>query len=78
MNDLRNRLAQDLLGADYDSLTAQKRSVIDLIADQKPSGVDPLMAEERSYWERMADRVASVGGSWSCCRRSGRRCRSGA
>jgi uncharacterized membrane protein len=65
MNDLRNRLAQDLLGADYDSLTAQKRSVIDLIADQKPSGVDPLMAEERSYWERMADRVASVGGSWS-------------
>jgi uncharacterized membrane protein len=23
------------------------------------------MAEERNYWERMADQVASVGGSWT-------------
>jgi uncharacterized membrane protein len=63
--DLRERLAMDLLGASYRQLSEQKRSVIDLIADQKPSGVGPLAKiDERNRWEKLADQVAKIGGSW--------------
>ena len=63
--DLREQLARDLLGAPYGELTSQKKSVIDLIADQKPSGLGPLaQLDERDRWAKLADRVESVGGSW--------------
>ena len=63
--DVREQLAQDLLGAPYAALTSQKKSVIDLIADQKPSGLGPMAhIDERDGWARLADRVAKVGGSW--------------
>ena len=63
--DLRERLAQDLLGSPYTALTSQKKSVIDLIADQKPTGLGPLgHTDERDYWQKLADKVASIGGSW--------------
>ena len=63
--NLRERLALDLLGSAYGDLTEQKRSVIDLIADQKPSGLGPLRnVDERDRWQRLADYVAQVGGSW--------------
>lgn len=63
--DLRERLAQDLLGSNYSQLTEQKRSVIDLIADQKPSGLGPVAkVDERDRWQKLADQVAKVGGSW--------------
>ena len=49
--DLREQLARDLLGAPYGELTSQKKSVIDLIADQKPSGLGPLARlDERDRW----------------------------
>ena len=64
MSDLRDQLARDLLGAGYADLSAQKRSVIDLIADQRPSSVEPSLNDARTIWERLADRVARVGGSW--------------
>jgi uncharacterized membrane protein len=58
-------LAQQLLGCSYEELTPVQRSVIDLIANQTPSTVDPkLKHDERSFGERLADRVAAVGGSW--------------
>lgn len=64
--DLRERLALDLLGASYSQLREQKRSVIDLIADQKPSGLGPIAKlDERDHWQKLADKVARVGGSWS-------------
>jgi uncharacterized membrane protein len=64
--DLREQLSRDLLGTPYSDLTDQKRSVIDLIADQKPSGLGPVAKrDERDYWQKLADRVASVGGSWN-------------
>jgi uncharacterized membrane protein len=64
--DLREQLAQDLLGAPYASLSSQKKSVIDLIADQKPSGLGPVaQLDERDRWAKLADRVAQVGGSWA-------------
>ncbi len=64
--NMREQLAQDLLGASYASLTSQKKSVIDLIADQKPSGLGPVAHnDERDRWAKLADRVAEVGGSWN-------------
>ncbi len=63
--DIREQLASDLLGAPYAQLSQQKRSVIDLIADQKPTGLGPLAkADERDGWAKLADKVAQVGGSW--------------
>ena len=65
MIDIRERLAQDLLNAPYAGLSSQKKSVIDLIADQKPSGLGPLAkVDERDHWQKLADQVAKVGGSW--------------
>ena len=58
-------LAQQLLGCSYEELTPVQRSVIDLIANQTPSTVDPrLKHDERSFGERLADHVAAIGGSW--------------
>jgi hypothetical protein len=37
--DIREQLARDLLSAPYSELSQQKKSVIDLIADQKPTGL---------------------------------------
>lgn len=61
-----SELAQQLLGCDYDALTPVQRSVIDLIATEAPSGLNPaLQADDRSFWDRTADRVAQIGGSWA-------------
>lgn len=58
-------LAHQLLGCAYDELTPVQRSVIDLIANETPSSVDPkLKHDDRSFGDRLADRVAAVGGSW--------------
>ncbi len=49
----------------YSQLTEQKRSVIDLSADQKPSGLGAGgQLDERDGWQKLADKVAAVGGSW--------------
>ena len=60
------QLAQDLLGKPYDGLTPIQKSVIDLVASEAPSGEHPQIrsVDERTYWQRLADRVAAVGGSW--------------
>jgi uncharacterized membrane protein len=60
------QLAQNLLGCSYEDLTPVQKSVIDLIANEAPSGVSPeLKLDERGFWEKLADKVAAVGGSWS-------------
>jgi uncharacterized membrane protein len=64
--DIREQLARDLLSAPYADLSQQKKSVIDLIADQKPTGLGPLAKmDERDSWAKLADKVAQVGGSWA-------------
>lgn len=64
--DRHAELAQQLLACSYDQLSPVQKSVIDLIATEAPSGVDPsLRADDRTYWERLADRVAEIGGSWN-------------
>ncbi|MBR7620717.1 DUF1003 domain-containing protein [Phenylobacterium sp. 20VBR1] len=59
-------LAQALLGCSYDELNPVQRSVIDLIATEAPSGLNPqLTTDDRTFWQRLADTIAAVGGSWT-------------
>lgn len=64
-DERREELALGLLGARFDSLTPVQRSVVDLIASEAPTGLTPVLADGRTGWERLADRVAEVGGSWN-------------
>ncbi len=62
---VRDQMAQELLGCPYEGLTPVQRSVIDLIASEAPTGKNPMLRrDERSFGERLADRVAAIGGSW--------------
>ena len=59
-------LSRDLLATPYADLTAVQKSVIDLIAAEAPTGLNKaLLADDRSYWDRLADKVAAIGGSWA-------------
>ncbi len=64
MIDLREHLSRDLLNCGYSELSEQKKSVINLIADQRPTAVGPDL-KDSTWWDRLADGVARVGGSWS-------------
>ncbi len=58
-------LAQGLLNCPYAELSPLQKSVIDLIAAETPSGADPILSrDDRTFGQRLADRVASIGGSW--------------
>lgn len=56
-----------LLGRPLDALDAQERRVISAIVNHAPSSRDALEMEaaEATFGERLADRVAAVGGSWA-------------
>jgi len=59
------QLARELLDCAYEDLTPVQKSVIDLIAIEAPSGLDPrLIVDGRTFGARLADRVAGIGGSW--------------
>ncbi|MFZ0266687.1 DUF1003 domain-containing protein [Caulobacter sp.] len=61
-----DQLSRDLLDTPYAELTEVKKSVIDLIAAEAPTGLNQaLVADDRTYWDRLADKVAAVGGSWA-------------
>ena len=62
---IREQLARGLLGVGYAGLTPVQRSVVDLMAAESPTGHGPALVEDRDFWERLADRVAQVGGSWT-------------
>jgi len=60
------QLAEDLLGRLFDELEAEEQNVLRRIASHDLIGLD---ADEEaslhtSYGDRLADRVAAVGGSW--------------
>ena len=58
-------LARQLLNCSYEELTPVQRSVIDLISSEAPSGGGPMAkVDDRTFGQRLADRVAAVGGSW--------------
>jgi uncharacterized membrane protein len=61
-----DQLSRDLLATPYGRLTEVQKSVIDLIAAEAPTGLNKaLLADDRSYWDRLADKVAAIGGSWA-------------
>lgn len=62
---IREELARGLLGVGYAGLTPVQRSVVDLMAAESPTGHGPALVEDRTFWDRLADRVARVGGSWT-------------
>ena len=63
----REKLSRDLLGENYHELDEAERDVIDEMAREEPTveNVSETMDEQAGFWDRMADRVAAVGGSWS-------------
>lgn len=60
-------LAQRLLSEDYDALGEEERRVLANIAAGRPTSRDAglLAAENATVGERLADKVAAVGGSWA-------------
>ncbi|MDB5457543.1 MAG: hypothetical protein JWP92_3128 [Caulobacter sp.] len=65
-HDRLDQLARDLLSTPYAELTAVQTSVIDLIAAEAPTGLNKaLLADDRGFWDRLADKVAAIGGSWA-------------
>ena len=58
-----NQLSLELLSQPYDALTDVQRRVIDLILTETPSD-EPDEGDESTFWTRLADRVAAIGGSW--------------
>ena len=64
--DPRDHLARDLLARPYADLNPIQRSVIDLIATAAPTDLHPeLLQDDRTMGQRLADKVAKVGGSWA-------------
>jgi uncharacterized membrane protein len=63
----REKLSRDLLGEGYVELDEAERDVIDEMAREEPTveNVSEILDEEATFWDRMADRVAAVGGSWT-------------
>jgi uncharacterized membrane protein len=60
-----HQLAESLIGKPFDELTPIQKSVIELVASEAPSKEHPAIGpDERTFWERLADHVAAVGGSW--------------
>lgn len=60
-------MATRLLGRHADTLDAEQRHVLQVIADRLPIARDAADAadEQATFGDRLADRVAAVGGSWS-------------
>jgi len=65
IDDRLDQLSRELLNEPYRDLNDVQRSVIDLIAAEAPTGLNKaLVSDDRTYWDRLADKVAAVGGSW--------------
>jgi uncharacterized membrane protein len=61
-----HQLARDLLGRDFDDLEADEQRVLNRVAAGTFTGRDAeeLAQAHASFGDRLADRVAAVGGSW--------------
>jgi uncharacterized membrane protein len=67
MDEQVHELAQQLLKTGFDTLSERERRVIARIAKRNPVSQDINRAfeEKQSVGDRLADRVASFGGSWT-------------
>ena len=63
----RENLSRELLGEGYNELDEAERDVIDEMAreDTTVENVTEALDEQAGFWDRMADRVAAIGGSWT-------------
>jgi uncharacterized membrane protein len=61
---MTEHLAQTLLHRRYADLPAVQQQVIDAVARETPTGPSPEL-EPPGYWQRLADGVAQIGGSWT-------------
>ncbi|MBB3763014.1 DUF1003 domain-containing protein [Sphingomicrobium lutaoense] len=61
-----DQLALDLLGKSIDQVNRAEARVLDLVHFRRLTSRDAnaLAAEEASFGDRLADKVASIGGSW--------------
>ncbi len=61
-----HKLARDLLGRDYDDLEADEQRVLKHVASGSFTGrdADELAQAHATWGDRLADRVAAIGGSW--------------
>ncbi len=59
-------LAVELLGRELDELDAEEQSVLDRVAAGTYIGIDASEAAQlnMSFGDRLADKVAAIGGSW--------------
>ena len=58
-----DQMSRELLRRPYDELTEVQRRAIHLVLAEQPSeGLDE--DEDSTFWTRLADRVAAIGGSW--------------
>ena len=65
MSLAERQLSENLLGKPYEALTPIQKSVVDLVASETPTNGHPHLApDDRTFWARLADQVAAVGGSW--------------
>ncbi|MET3665401.1 DUF1003 domain-containing protein [Caulobacter sp. 1776] len=65
-SDRLDQLSRELLDVPYAELTDVQKSVIDLICAEAPTGLNKaLVSDDRTFWDRLADGVAKVGGSWA-------------
>ena len=62
-----HRLALDYLAKDMEALENEERHVLEDMQAQKVTSRDAAdMADEKAtFWDKLADRVAAVGGSWA-------------
>ncbi|MGQ7828711.1 DUF1003 domain-containing protein [Altererythrobacter sp. Z27] len=61
-----HKLARELLGRDYDDLEADEQRVLKRVAAETFTGrdADELAHAHETVGDRLADRVAAIGGSW--------------
>jgi uncharacterized membrane protein len=67
MDDRVTQLARQLLDSGLASLSEREQRVITLIAkrSQVARNVNNVLEEQQTFGERLADRVAQLGGSWA-------------
>ncbi|MGH1557624.1 DUF1003 domain-containing protein [Caulobacter segnis] len=58
-----DQLSRELLRRPYDELNDVQRRTIDLVLAEQPTE-GPDQDEDATFWTRLADKVAAVGGSW--------------
>jgi uncharacterized membrane protein len=66
LNRFRSRYIQSLLETEKGELTSLEQEVLDSLARQETlsSDIDAQFERELTFGERLADRIADVGGSW--------------